>query len=568
MTGILNHLWQSTAFAAVVAFAAWMMRRNSPRCRYWLWLAASLKFLVPFSWLASTGARLPLPPVAPSLAKLPVETISTYFAPVPTPAPNIPVQGSFDWALWLGLLWLGGALVLAIRWFRQWCWLRRLARSATPIPCTSRIPVRESAASIDPGVFGLLHPVLLLPDGLAGTVQPAQFESILLHELRHVRCRDNLTAALHMGVEIAFWFYPPVWWIGAKLLEERERDCDQAALAQGGSPAEYARGILQVCQRYVESPLLCAAGIAGADLKKRVREIMAWRGSLPLTLRAKMAVTAAAAIAVLVPFGFGIARGQSPRPAGLSVQASQSLLPAFDVVSVRPFQRTRQPWNRGARYNPQRLDIEGTAARGLIEEAYQVTSNQIVGMPDAMIRELFTVTGTTDKPATEAQMRLMLQRVLAERFHLVIDDETRVQAVYDLVAAKGGPNLQQMHSDKECTSYNAESVEDLHPPPGTLFSYAGCSITDLVKRLNSPDNSVFQLDPLLPVLDKTGITGLYRIALWQANTGTETTPNGRTRRLFEPIREALQRELGLELVKSTGPYRVLVIKHISDPAAN
>src|SRR6185437_14840623 len=98
-------------------------------------------------------------------------------------------------------------------------------------------------------------------------------------------------------------------------------------------------------------------------------------GSLPLTLRAKMAVTAAAAIAVLVPFGFGIARGQSPRPAGLSVQASQSL-PAFDVVSVRPFQRTRQPWNRGTRYNPQRLDIEGTAARGLIEEAYQVTSNQ------------------------------------------------------------------------------------------------------------------------------------------------------------------------------------------------
>lgn len=567
MTGILNHLWQSTAFAAVVALAAWMMRRNSPRFRYWLWLAASLKFLVPFSWIVSTGARVPLPPVAPSLAKLPVETISTYFAPVPVPAPSIPAQGSFDWALWLGLLWLGGALVLAIRWLRQWLRLRRLARRATPIACTSRIPVLESDASIDPGVFGLLHPVLLLPAGLAGTVQPAQFESILLHELRHVRCRDNLTAALHMGVEIAFWFYPPVWWIGAKLMEERERDCDQAALAQGGNPAEYARGILQVCQRYVESPLSCAAGIAGADLKKRVREIMAWRGSLPLTLRAKTAVTAAAFIAVLIPFGIGIARGQSPRPAGLGPQAS-SPLPAFDVVSIRPFQRTGRLWNHAVQYNPQRFYFEGTTVQELIQTAFQLNAYQIAGMPNAMIRELFTVTGTTDKPATEAQMRLMLQRVLAERFHLVVDDETRMQPVYDLAAAKGGPKLQPMHSDQECTAYNTGSVADLHLPPGALLSYAGCSIADLVQRLNFPDPTTFQLEPLLPVVDKTGLTGLYRIALWQETTGTETTPNGRTRRHFEPIQEALQQELGLELVKSKGPYRILVVKHVSDPTAN
>jgi bla regulator protein BlaR1 len=46
---VFNHLWQSTVFAAAGALAALALRRNSPRLRYWLWLAASLKFLVPFA---------------------------------------------------------------------------------------------------------------------------------------------------------------------------------------------------------------------------------------------------------------------------------------------------------------------------------------------------------------------------------------------------------------------------------------------------------------------------------------------------------------------------------------
>lgn len=566
MTAIVNHLWQSTAFAAVVALAAWRLRLHSPRVRYWLWLAASLKFLAPFSWIVSAGARVQLPSLAPSLAALPVAGISTYFAPVPLPAPSAPVRGSFDWPLSLALLWLAGALVCAMWRLRQWWLLRRVARSATPIIGAAQIPVLESDARIDPGVFGLFQPVLLLPTGLAESLQPAQFEAMLLHELCHVRHRDNLTAVLHMGVEIVFWFYPPVWWIGARLADERERDCDEAALALGASPGAYARGILTVCQRASGPPLPCAARITGADLKKRVREIMAWRRPLPLTLRTKIAIAAAAAIAILVPFGLGIARGQSLRLLSANTQAAPHALPAFDVVSVRPLTRTRPPWFHGARYEPQRLLIQAFIP-GLIEEAFQVTSNQIAGMPAVMAREAFSITGTTAKPATKAQMQLMLQRVLADRFQLVVTDATRIQPVYDLIIARGGPHLQTMHSDQECASYNAQSVADLHLPPGAFFSYAGCTISDLVQRLNFPDPTTMQLN--LPVLDKTGLTGLYRIALWQATAGTRTAPNGRERPAnIEPIRDALKRELGLELVKGTGPYRVITIKHIADPTLN
>src|SRR5581483_6150479 len=144
MTAILNHLWQSSAFAAIVALAAWALRRNSPRARYWLWLTASLKFLIPFSWIVSTAARLQLAPDAPSLRVLPVAAISTYLEPISMPANPVPVRTPFDWAFWLGLLWLGGAFFLLIRRCRQWQSLRCLVRSAAPVSCACRIPVLSS----------------------------------------------------------------------------------------------------------------------------------------------------------------------------------------------------------------------------------------------------------------------------------------------------------------------------------------------------------------------------------------------------------------------------------------
>jgi beta-lactamase regulating signal transducer with metallopeptidase domain len=95
-------------------------------------------------------------------------------------------------------------------------------------------------------------------------------------EMCHVRRRDNLTAANHMVVEAAFWFYPLVWWIRARLVEEREQACDEAVLQSGSDAEVYAEGILNVCKFYVESPLACVSGISGADLRKRVVRIMTY----------------------------------------------------------------------------------------------------------------------------------------------------------------------------------------------------------------------------------------------------------------------------------------------------
>ncbi len=53
-----NHLWQSTLFAGTAGLLALTLRKNQARARYWVWLAASVKFLIPFSLLVEIGKRL------------------------------------------------------------------------------------------------------------------------------------------------------------------------------------------------------------------------------------------------------------------------------------------------------------------------------------------------------------------------------------------------------------------------------------------------------------------------------------------------------------------------------
>jgi BlaR1 peptidase M56 len=136
------------------------------------------------------------------------------------------------------------------------------------------VDVKASASLLEPGLVGILRPVVILPEGLMSQLSQAERDAILAHELSHFCSDDNLTASIHMLVEALFWFYPPVWLIGARLIAERERACDENVLAEGHDAEVYARGILKVCHFCIQSPLACASGASGADLGSRMRQIM------------------------------------------------------------------------------------------------------------------------------------------------------------------------------------------------------------------------------------------------------------------------------------------------------
>lgn len=109
-----------------------------------------------------------------------------------------------------------------------------------------------------------------------------------------------------MIVEMLFWFHPLVWWIGARLIDERERACDEAVVQAGGMAEIYAESILNVCKFYIESPLTCVSGIIGSDLKKRIARIMSNLAIRKIGFAGKLLITAIPAIAIAAPVVFGV----------------------------------------------------------------------------------------------------------------------------------------------------------------------------------------------------------------------------------------------------------------------
>ncbi len=178
------------------------------------------------------------------------------------------------------------------------------------------VPVLVSPSSMEPGIVGILRPALLLPEGIIERLDAEQLRGILAHEMCHARYRDNLTFAFHMVVETLYWFFPPVWWIGARLIEQREQACDEAVVEAGGAAQAFAEGILNVCKFYVESPLACVAGVTGADLKKRIVRIMTERNLLRLDWRKKLILAAVALVVAAVPVTLGL--GQAAQTAALT----------------------------------------------------------------------------------------------------------------------------------------------------------------------------------------------------------------------------------------------------------
>ncbi len=311
---LINHLWQSSGFAVLAAVVAFLLRGNSAKVRYWVWLCASLKFLLPFALLVSLGSLVPRPSsrvvshsmlgAAPVFSDAVVQ-IAAPFSPARESA--VPVSDSLDWVpVSVGVVWAVGFLTIAVSRWRGWLRVRAALLAGTPVELP--IPVRAvvTCGAQEPGVVGFLRPVLVLPRGLMDHLNPQQLGAVLSHELCHVRRRDNFFAAVHMAVEALFWFNPLVWWIGSRMVEERELACDEEVLRMGCEPADYVEGILTVCRFYTESPLPCVSGITGADVKKRLRSILDGCIARELTAGKKVTLAALGVVVLSAPLVIGV----------------------------------------------------------------------------------------------------------------------------------------------------------------------------------------------------------------------------------------------------------------------
>jgi bla regulator protein BlaR1 len=597
-SALANHLWQSTMFAVLVGFLTLALRKNGARLRYRLWLAASVKFLIPWALLIGLGghwARSRGPVSVHNGLYSVVEVVSQPFSQsaVPAVAPN---TGSKMIAHLLSslpeiclALWLCGFVAtLGLWWFRWWR-VSRALRGAVSISQGREVDalrqlermagVRKptmlllSQASLEPGIFGIVRPVLLWPMGISARLEDAHLKAILAHELWHVRRRDNLTAAVHMVVEAVFWFHPLVWWLGARLVEEREQACDEEVLQMISQPQVYAESILKTCEFCVTSPLACVSGVTGADLKKRIIRIMTERVASRLDFNRKLLLIAAGLVAVAAPIVFGLLNA-TPTRAESQAGNTTTKLPRFEVASVKP-NKSGDP-NVMLMFKPNGFSATNAPLHEVIRLAYQVPDFQMSGGPPWINSERYDIEAKVDSSAAEQlrqldqdQHRQMLQSLLQDRFKLKVHWETKELPVYALAVAKNGPKL---HEAKPDDTY-PNGIKDeggvgraglMRMGPGRIKAQ-GLPMNTFVRLLSQ------QLGRT--VLDKTGLAGNYDVELqWTQDNipASMMGPDGNpTPEISGPsVFTAIQEQLGLKLESQKGPVEVLVIDHVEPASAN
>ena len=298
---LLRQSWQIAVLVCAVAVASWLLRNRSAHVRYLLWLIVLAKCLVPplltfpLSILPSTEAVTVVPAETSSV------TVSTpaepelagpeYF-PIERPMVSVAEQRipMFNARQWLGLAWLLGAcmyvVVAIVRALRTSQWLRR-NRTEPPdqlqsilhgLDVRARVKVWLIEGIGQPFVWGLVRGDIYLPGNSAKVRTSEHMRSILGHELGHVLRFDAAVNVLQVLAQAIFWFHPFVWWANKRIRAEREKCCDETAIARLGTRAkEYSTAIVETLVAEYEStrrvPSLAVAGPV-KNIEERIKTMM------------------------------------------------------------------------------------------------------------------------------------------------------------------------------------------------------------------------------------------------------------------------------------------------------
>jgi len=510
----------------------------------------------------------------------------TFLGPIRSnavPHEAVPSAPDFVPALVFGI-WFCGFAASILVWFRCWRCARATLQKATPLPLNLPVPAKPGPPNTEPGVFGIRRPMLLLPEGIAARLATDEFHAILAHEMCHVRRQDNLTGAVHLAVEAVFWFHPVVWWIGARLLEERERACDETVLESGSEPRTYAEAVLAICRLCLEPPLVCVSGATGSNLRRRIETIMANRTPARLNILTMLTMVLAGVATVAIPLAIG-----SLEAPGLRAQPADVPRPGFEVASVKPCTFAPMPDSgRGgggaSAGDPGMFRTPCLSVRVLIQTAYvryangrtdaasQLKEQPVQGGPEWIDSERFVIVAEPSTPQTRAAMGgPMLQTLLEERFKLKVHREARKISAYSLIAARGGAKLQATHAGG-CTQAAAVGPQPSVVPGQPLPCGYAASDANGTRAVGAPIATLCQIVSAQvhrDVIDKTGLTGLFDYTLeFSIPPPSSDLASDDLGADGFAIAAAALRKLGLELRSTTGDAEFVVIDHIERPTAN
>jgi beta-lactamase regulating signal transducer with metallopeptidase domain len=364
LQALLNTLWPGMLVVGMAWLSLQTLGRTSAASRHAIWLI-SLFVICALPFLPTGSARLAIPTstVAPPLARLAATLTRPSVAVAPTDSGALSLTGSSSGekidsgasaallpaqkiegdkafrataaaatpsalARWSAAL-LNGRLpmLLVVVWasitaflLSRIAWsfvhLFRLRCRLGLLPASDRArgqalaeiygidrPVRffTSARVGGPMTIGWLRPLIILPPDILSKLSAAELDSILAHELAHIKRWDYPTNLLQKVAQALFFFHPAVWIIGRELTIERELACDDWALKMTGEPRRYATCLTKMVESLGSTrPLALATGIIfGKHLISRRIEMILNRQRNATTAVSKSALLSAVGTAGL-----------------------------------------------------------------------------------------------------------------------------------------------------------------------------------------------------------------------------------------------------------------------------
>lgn len=367
----INGAWQGLLLTMIVALVLRAVRQTSAATRHVIW-CATLVVVVARPLTAVPHHRAPSGPASPaangsSAAVLPAESAATRQGATPTAYVWIVRAPSGPWLVFL----LGAASLLAVirlgRLIVALRNLRQLKCGSKLLPVSHRVHLESVLQTAGPGrapdlrlsnvirtpiTVGFVHPAILIPARLLTELDGKALAQIILHELAHVRRRDDWTNLAQRVIEAVFFFHPAVLWIGRQLDIEREFACDDYAVAMLPGERSYAQCLTRLAELAVASrsaALAPGAAPRTSQLSRRVHALLAPNRPRSIQLSAAQGLASAvvliAGVAALTSLAPVMAlAGMEPSPAPLTAISKSTLLVAGPRTSsltvIQPNQAT------------------------------------------------------------------------------------------------------------------------------------------------------------------------------------------------------------------------------------
>jgi uncharacterized protein (TIGR03435 family) len=266
-------------------------------------------------------------------------------------------------------------------------------------------------------------------------------------------------------------------------------------------------------------------------------------------------------------------------PYGLSLHAQAPIVEepnytptlTFDVATIRPAQPSDANFHASVSSPPHssRFEVTNLPIKTLIQIAYGFDA-PVVGAPDWVANTFYTIQARSDEAAdarlaalTANEVRLekrnAVRVLLAERFGLKTHLETRNSSIYNLVVAKGGVKMQLVPPPPT----NGDAPPP--PPPTDVQAHGSQHGLEFVTSNASMRSVAGVLSAMVeaPVVDKTGLTGIYNYSLQFGRDWSDHDPDS-----FPSIFTAVEEQLGLKLEAVHESVPNLVIDNITKPTEN